>query len=199
MAALEFRLEGKPSRLVARQADHHHVVRVRGEDRSLVLRIADAVTHAGQAAIHPECAAVVRCFLVAGESEVQVAQRLVSLLVAGDAHHVLVGQFSRLGELFLADQFADLREALVCLRVVVVVRTAGPERVLIEQNAFRLHAAEDHPAETAVADRHRVAPCFRRLTVPKRPAILVIQRAVDVRVQAGFVVRRKRRATGRKQ
>ena len=55
-------------------------------------------------------------------------------------------------------QFLDLVIVIVCLGVVVVVGTAGPESGLVKRNAFSVSPSEYISTHISVADEQSVKP-----------------------------------------
>ena len=71
---------------------------------------------------------------------------------------MLVHQLFRLLIFLRVHQFLDLVVILMGFRIVVVVRTAGPEGGLVQRNALVLNPSEHIAAHVAVADQQAVQP-----------------------------------------
>ena len=48
-----------------------------------------------------------------------------------------------------------------------IVRSGGPERLLVELNPLLFGTSHDHGAKSAIADRKRFRPLLRRLAIPQ--------------------------------
>ena len=163
---------------VAGQAHDDRLVGRAREDLAREGGVADAVADADDRSVEVQLAAVVGRVLVALENEPQVAERLIRLQVARLPHELLVRQVLRLLVAALADELPHLRQVRERLGVDGVVRPAGPERVLVQLDALRRHAAEHHPAQAAVADGQGLDPLLRRLAVEEdRPDRVVARRS----------------------
>ena len=90
-------------------------------------------------------------------------------MVRGDTAHRLVGEFPSVIEFLLGDELADFGKMLKRARMIVIVRRSRPEGILVELDAFLGHPAENHPAESSIAERHRFGPSAGWLPIPERP------------------------------
>ncbi len=177
------------ARLVGRYPDGHHAVRIGNENLAGYDRIAVAIGDFGYAGLHVQFAAVIDRLLGASEREDQVAQRLVTLLRRGNAPEVRVGHLLGFLKLAREDQVANYWKVRNGLGVVIVVGTPGPETALVERDPFLPHAAEDHRAHDAIAQRHGLVPARGRLAIPED----------HVSLQIGLSRRRSQGQRGRQQ
>ena len=117
----------------------------------------------------------------------QVAERLVFHLIDRLAHHGFVKQ--GLGVAFLSgeNKAANLGQRLRAATAARIIRTSGPDRLLVEVDALAGGAAKHHRPEPTVAHRQRFDPLAGRLCVPHRGGRgCGLQRRVDrLRVVAG--------------
>ena len=118
------------------------------------------IVHRHNASFHIQLPVVVSYFLSFLEIQQQVSHRHVGLLVGGLPVEMLIHQFLRLLVLFLIHQLLDLVIVAVGLRIIVVVRTAGPESGLVERNPLILNPTKYIAAHVAVADEKAVQPHF---------------------------------------
>ncbi len=72
--------------------------------------------------------------------------------------------------LLFQHQPAHFGQMALGVRIVPIARRARPQRVFIQLQPLRLHAAEDHGAQAAVADGQRVGPHDGGLFVPENQA-----------------------------
>ena len=101
------------------------------------------------------------------KEEGEVAEGLIGFLAFGDAPEMIVGHFLGFLEFVGEDEVADPREVLESFGIVVVVWPAGPERGLVEGDAFFGDAAEDHGTDHAVAEGGGLEPGGGGLAVPE--------------------------------
>ena len=88
----------------------------------------------------------------------EVADRLVWHLSQRLRHHLRAHELRRVGVLAVRDQPAHVGERVLRLGVDRIVRTSGPQGVFIQLETFVNDAAEDHRAQSAVAQRQRPHP-----------------------------------------
>src|SRR5271170_4773654 len=96
----------------------------------------------------------------------QIAKRLISAETARVAEEISLNQARGLLNLAASHKVLDLLDVLRATRQISgeIGRPAGPESVLIELNMFLADAAEDHPAQAAVANGQSFShPCLSRL------------------------------------
>ncbi len=145
-----------------------------GKDLAKVCHAVVLVADRGDRGIDVEIASVFAHSLVidAGEFDEEIPERLVSLLTNRDAHGILHGQ--RFGFLLpaLVQEIAQLGEGLVGPGVLILVRLAGPDRVLVELNPLAAHPAEDHGAESPVAHGKGFHPLRGGLAIPERKLLV---------------------------
>ena len=105
-----------------------------------------------------EIAAIVLDRIDVGERQRQIADRLIRHLRERLRHHLRADELRRLGVLALGEQTPDLGQRVFRVRIHRIVRPARPQRVFVQLQPLVHDAAEDHRAETAVADRQRAHP-----------------------------------------
>ena len=157
-----------------REAHRHHVGRMRHEILALVLHAVLAETHLGKSRVERQLTTVaghahraesgldveLACCCEAAEAE-----RLLGISLVG--HHaveVLACEQLRLLPVALGERLAYLAHHMSRLLVHVPVvgsatrgvRTAAPERLLVERDALSLNRAEHIAADIAVADGQRL-------------------------------------------
>src|SRR5438067_9847920 len=145
------------------ELDDDHLVRAGSENLAGVGGAVVAEGGAGDGRVEVELVAVVVDFSVGceatrGEVEVEIAEGLVTRHAARDGHHVAESEGFGFGDLAGEEELADLRDSFACLRVVAVADIAVPDGLLVELDALQRWVAEDHCAETAVADGEGVGP-----------------------------------------
>ena len=119
------------------------------------------------------CALVVLDPVVPGESQLEVDEWLVGELEERNAHELPFGQGLRLALLALEEEAADFGQVLHGSLVGIVVRLASPDGVLVDLQSLLGRSAEDHRAQTAVADGQRLVPAPGGRIVAQRQRIVV--------------------------
>src|SRR5215470_10022099 len=101
------------------------------------------------------------------EGQPNIAEGFVGFLADWHAHKFLHREV--FGFLLFAgpEEFADLGQEFGRTGMLIFVRFAGPESVLVELEMFVRDASEDHRAEPAIADGKSVCPFFGGLFVPE--------------------------------
>ena len=173
----EFPLEGarQPglhihlSGLVGGDFHYHHMVGIGHEHFAGHLDAVLGIMDRDNTRFHVEFTVVIRDRPCSGlEIQKQVAHRDIGLLVGRFPVEMFVHEFLRFLVLLRVHQFLDLVVVLMGVRVVVVVRTAGPEGGFVERDALVLHASEHVAAHVAVADEQAVQPHLAgRLVIPQ--------------------------------
>ena len=88
------------------------------------------------------------------------------------ALHVILYERLRFLEAALRGKALGFGIVFVRVGIVLAVRIAGPQRVLVERHALVLYAAEHHGANAAVANGQSFSPLVSALTVPERIALI---------------------------
>ncbi len=151
-------LECELAGLVGLEADDQHLVGEATEDLAAIVHAFQPVPDRSDGPIQIQHALVVLDPIVAGEPELEVHEGLVGKLVQRDAHEVLCRQgFGRM-LLPIEEQAADLGEVGHGPLVSIVVRCAGPDRILVDLQSLLGRSAEDHCAQAAIADWQGLIP-----------------------------------------
>ena len=137
------------------------------EDFSRVSYAAGAVRDARHGRVEVELPAVVGDRALVIERETEIAERLKRFQTRRTSHQFLFGERVGFHGHACKQQATDLRQRGERIGIVAVARRSHPERFFIQLNPFAAHAAEEHRADPAVAERERVVPLRRRRTVPK--------------------------------
>ena len=117
---------------------------------------------AGDRRIHVQLASVPRDGLYFREVEHEISERLVGHLAPWEAHHVRVDRVFGFLELPVKDKPAYPGKGGARVRVAIVVGASGPERILVQLQDFAINSAEDHSAESAIAERESFDPLRSR-------------------------------------
>jgi len=178
------------------QAQHDHLVGRAGEHLAHVARGAAAKARRRDRAVEVQRAPEALRAIDAVEVEQQVAGRAVGHLRGRLRDHLFRHEVARLDELALVDQRPHARQRGLEAGIVEAVRTAGPQRVLVELQAFLQRAAIHHGAQAAIADGEGFDPFARGFVVPQRELVLVADLARHDRGtgQAGHAARGGRKA-----
>src|SRR5690606_142708 len=94
--------------------------------------------------------------------------RLIRHLLDRLRHHTSIRERLRLGEPAFENEAAHLGQGRLRIGIDGVVRAAREERIFVELKALERDAAEHHRADAPVADRQRLHPFIRRLSIPER-------------------------------
>ena len=76
--------------------------------------------------------------------------------------------FSRLDVLPLEQQPPDLRQDLVGVRSIGVLRGTGPDGAFVQHDTLLVHAAKHHRPDASVAERQRLVKTGRWSVEPER-------------------------------
>src|ERR1035437_10486400 len=79
---------------------------------------------------------------------------------------MVIRHLFRLLEFLLRQKRFNLSEILARIRVVVIMRLAGPEARIVQRDSFGLCPAENHSGGKSVAQRRGLHPALGRLLVP---------------------------------
>ena len=133
----------------------------------------EVVADADGGVVERKFAAIVGEIIVAGEMKPQIAHGLIRHAVgfARARHDFRGGEIRRAGVVAGEDASADFGQRLPGGRLIVVVRAAGPDGVLVELQAFLGGAAKHHRGEPAVADGQRLDPLACGLRIPEKQRI----------------------------
>ena len=170
------RLERDPAGTARREVDDDHAIRRAGEHLPRERRPPCRVGHVRRRRGEVQIAAISLDGIDGVERQVQVAERLVRHLRERLRHHALAGQCRRIGVATLAQQPPHVRDRGLGVGIHRVVGTAGPQRGLVELQALVGHPAEDHRAETPVADGQRAHPLRARRAARQRRRRRAIRR-----------------------
>ena len=155
---------------VGAQAEGDHLVGGAGDDLAGEGGAVALEAHAGGGGGEVEPTAVSRDGPGAGEIEPEIAERLVTRLVAAKPVFGDVG--IGLGVFAGLDERGDVAEVLRDVHGAEIGgRLAGGEGVFVELELLAEWAAVNHGGETAVADRQGVGPALGGLVIPKRERV----------------------------
>src|SRR5882724_4257544 len=140
----------------------------RGEDFARVVDPADIVAGARRSFVEAELAAVMGERFVTRKMKEQITDRLVRHAIGSTftRHDFLTGERLGSGKIAGENESSCLDDGLTGSRDVVVVGTAGPDRVFVERKTFLRRTTKNHRAETAVAERKRLGPGLRGRGIP---------------------------------
>ena len=152
--------------LVARNPHDDGLRRIGGEDFPQVANTLALELHARHGLRQIQFAAILLHVAADRKVDGKIAQRLVALVVR--AVHVALDE-PLCGPVVAGnEESANCGQRLQSVRVQVVVRLAGPERVLVQIDSLLFHAAPNHAAESAIANHGGLRPASRRATMPER-------------------------------
>jgi hypothetical protein len=127
----------------------------------------DCVAHAHDGVAEIQLALIVRGAHGMDERQPEIAERLIRRHAPGCADDRLVGKRLRLHGLAFREEPAYFPDRLRPRGVQPIALLASPDGVFIELQPLLFDAAEDHGAESPVADRKRLVPRTGGLTVPE--------------------------------
>src|SRR2546423_13234941 len=101
------------------------------------------------------------------KGESQIAKGLKGLLPRRIADHLLA---KKLGGIFLfpvENELADFRKLIAGAIAHIIMRLAGPQRVLVELDSLLGASTENHRAESPASDGQSLLPLGRGLLIPE--------------------------------
>jgi len=135
--------------------------RIAREDFARVDNFANAICHTCDGRVEIEFTTIIGRILVAGEFEVQIAERLIRLLPNGIAQERLARQLLRICGLAVEDELPDLSQMCAGSLANVIVRLTRPQRVFVELNPLLGNSAKTiapiRPLPIGSASSHFVA------------------------------------------
>ena len=103
-----------------------------------------------------------------GKAQRQVTKGLIRNLTQGLGHKLRHGQFVRLVLLTRKQKPAQLRQDLVGPGPGIVMRRAGPQRILIKLVFGLSHPPKDHGPQASVSHGQGLHPFVGRPVIPER-------------------------------
>ena len=169
VAAVVVRSELHRSRARGLEPEHDDVVRGAREDLAPETGSAELVLHRRDPVVEVERAPVARgqLLVVPPEQQRHVAENLVARLTVRSPEHRELRERVGVVDLPLHQESTHLRQRGQRICVVAIVRPAGPDGLLVEDDRLLVDATEDCRAEPAVADRERCEPAGRGCLVPE--------------------------------
>ncbi len=163
--AREARDERQPSRTIGREVDGEDLRRVAREDFARERGVAHLVSQRRDACREIEFTTIVAPDVAVLEDKRQIAERLIGLR---ERSHHLPGQTIRRDIIGGKDRLSDLRQHRARLRVIPVLGTSGPQRVVVQLQPFLGDTAEDHRAQAPVANGQGFDPALCGPPIPER-------------------------------
>src|SRR6266850_5411309 len=154
--------------LAGRNSPDDYLIRITGKNLALITHAASFITDFGRSGIQVQLAAIINRVSVVREREPDIPERLISFLAERNAHEFLHGEVFGFLLFAIPKKLANLRQKLRRSFVLIFVRMTGPKSILVELQVFVRDAAEEHAAESAIADRKSFDPFLGGLFVPER-------------------------------
>jgi len=164
--------KGDPPRSIRRDAHDDHLVRGAGENLARKLHAAGGVSNSRDGGVEVQVTAIIRYAFHPIKIQQEISHGLVGHLAAWNGNHLLVHQPVRLAVFALKNQAPRLRQRPERFRIILVIRTAAPQRIFIKLQPLLIDTAEYHRPQTPAANGERFDPLPRGPAIPQTERFL---------------------------